>query len=694
MNNVALALTFKDVKQTHPYGSAIEELKKTNVIQGYPDGSFRPDNLINRVEYLKIILDGTGVPLNVDNKTGFSDVSEKEWYSPYLQKAACEGWIEGYPDNTFRPDQPINKAEAYKILGEVQNWDRPAREEVPKPPFDDTFRFGWYSPYVYFAKENNLIFEEDKYFYPETNITRGYMAELIYQTQLNGVNRFVPDKSIEEHLNDYNEVKPPDISPEISTDFFDHIRLSESLPTVFYENEIYMIEGEITDINNPGTIFAFVSEKVDENEYYEHYTGKISGNNFEIPVTFNRPGEYKIGIVPDESEDSKVVSITVLDGIPKRGALKNSDAPYNLNVYFKNRATHVTWQSDSADVFRVYFIQDDAVHSYFARNKKHIKIIYEDFWKFDECETTLVVLSAKAESFAPVNLQTGWAASKHYRFESIKHQFNLIDETALSFIDFPEFLSYVTDVKFSGKTKSPVLDKGAVITPDGDIEYINIDCTEAKEDYYGNKLIPALADISFNYRPKSEGTYILEINSESGSAVFNAPVYIGEGVPLVPDFFDMQDPYEVTKELDLETARKELQNYINVERNLHGLNSLALNDNLNTLAQNHADDMKNRDFFSHINPDGETPDDRRIKMGITTTVGENLAHAPTLYFAHEALMRSALHRNNVLNENWDKIGIGLALDGEGYLLIVEEFSYKHRDENDTGSFKHDLIINN
>ncbi|OIO54688.1 hypothetical protein AUJ46_02595 [Candidatus Peregrinibacteria bacterium CG1_02_54_53] len=110
----SFALAFTDVRSgVTPYARAIEALKADGVIQGYDDGSFKPSLTINRAEFLKIILESRGGEFSGANC--FPDVYDA-WFAPYVCTAKEEGIVEGYPDGTFRPEQTITFVEAAKIL--------------------------------------------------------------------------------------------------------------------------------------------------------------------------------------------------------------------------------------------------------------------------------------------------------------------------------------------------------------------------------------------------------------------------------------------------------------------------------------------------------------------------------------------------------------------------------------------------
>jgi len=119
--------TFTDVpNRTRPREAADRALRRQviysaaerDIVQGYPDGTFRPDSPVNRAEALKILLAAVALPeLEVESGTGtFSDVPSDAWFSPVVAQAAGYQLLSGYPDGTFRPEQSITRAEAAKLV--------------------------------------------------------------------------------------------------------------------------------------------------------------------------------------------------------------------------------------------------------------------------------------------------------------------------------------------------------------------------------------------------------------------------------------------------------------------------------------------------------------------------------------------------------------------------------------------------
>ena len=106
---------YTDVARTDWYNNAISTLSNAGIVTGYDDGTFRPNQPITRGEMAKIIAGFAN--LNKGSKT-FSDLAG-HWSKTYVELAAGNGWIAGYPDGTFRPDQKITRAETVTMINRV-----------------------------------------------------------------------------------------------------------------------------------------------------------------------------------------------------------------------------------------------------------------------------------------------------------------------------------------------------------------------------------------------------------------------------------------------------------------------------------------------------------------------------------------------------------------------------------------------
>lgn len=140
---------YSDVPGNKWYNNAISTLTNMGIICGYPDGTFRPDAPITRAELTKIAAGFFSDPRVAATYDGrFSDVHGAEWYISYLMTAIKEGLIEGYPDGSFRPDRPITRAETCTIvnrtLGRKPDKDHLLPESVMINWPDNLDRNVWY----------------------------------------------------------------------------------------------------------------------------------------------------------------------------------------------------------------------------------------------------------------------------------------------------------------------------------------------------------------------------------------------------------------------------------------------------------------------------------------------------------------------------------------------------------------------
>ena len=137
---------FTDVASGAWYSNAVSTLTRAGILDGYEDGSFRPNASITRAEFTKIAVSffkhAGGASSNP-----FNDVPDSAWYAEFVKAAAELGLIDGYEDGTFRPNAPITRAEACTIvnrtLGRAPDKDNllPEHEMLTWP---DNSRDAWY----------------------------------------------------------------------------------------------------------------------------------------------------------------------------------------------------------------------------------------------------------------------------------------------------------------------------------------------------------------------------------------------------------------------------------------------------------------------------------------------------------------------------------------------------------------------
>ncbi len=171
---------FTDVPEGSAGFEGIEYLRNGNVLTGYEDGTFKPDNRLNRAEFAKLIAnpfimknsrvtDCMSENIADDDQTVyFPDVNRDAWYAASVCVVKVAKIVDGYDDGTYKPNRTINVAEAMKMLAGVFAY------ETKTEPTDD-----WFMPYARALAERNAIPTSITGF--GDPITRGEMAEILYR---------------------------------------------------------------------------------------------------------------------------------------------------------------------------------------------------------------------------------------------------------------------------------------------------------------------------------------------------------------------------------------------------------------------------------------------------------------------------------------------------------------------------------
>ena len=106
---------YSDVKSGDWFNNAVSTLSNAGIISGYPDGTFRPNAPITRAEMAKVVALFAKLDKSEDL---FNDIAG-HWAEAYIRLAAGNGWIAGYPDGSFKPQQNITRAETMTMINRV-----------------------------------------------------------------------------------------------------------------------------------------------------------------------------------------------------------------------------------------------------------------------------------------------------------------------------------------------------------------------------------------------------------------------------------------------------------------------------------------------------------------------------------------------------------------------------------------------
>lgn len=113
--------TFDDVAKERWSNKAISTMANGEYITGYPDGSFKPAKAITRAEFVTVAARFfAGDTIENSKIADFTDTAD-HWAAEYIRRAAASNWIDGYSDGTFKPEKFITRAEVMKIINNMLN---------------------------------------------------------------------------------------------------------------------------------------------------------------------------------------------------------------------------------------------------------------------------------------------------------------------------------------------------------------------------------------------------------------------------------------------------------------------------------------------------------------------------------------------------------------------------------------------
>ena len=183
-------ITYTDLADNHVYKEAIDYMTEAGHVQGYEDETFKAEDPINRVEALKIIMSLSKieeVELAEVRLMNFPDLATDAWYYEYVDEAYQNYIVDGHDDGTFKPEDTVNRAEALKMFFQARNVQ-----------FEEEEIENWYDQYLDLAIEKSLIVPEE-YTYrtspeigasewitewdymPGEALTRGELCDIVYR---------------------------------------------------------------------------------------------------------------------------------------------------------------------------------------------------------------------------------------------------------------------------------------------------------------------------------------------------------------------------------------------------------------------------------------------------------------------------------------------------------------------------------
>ncbi len=314
--------SFSDVFENNPQAEAIMVLQHRKVISGYPDGTFKPDKLINRAEFLKMAFNDMGYRAapNMD-KTAFVDVPADNWIAPYVKKALEISIISANgPNPVFSPANPITRVEAMKIAFPISGIATPYYTDIdPSELFQDVSARAWYAYLARAAKLHGIVSSKrPELFWAKHLMTRGDAAELIYELQLArddggifiSVEPSDPTEGIDQVsmdlLNNPKFAILLDVWKKANTDFYNKANINQ-------DELVYgAIKGLVEKLGDQYTVFEEPSDALGLQEYLQ---GEFEG----------------IGTVIDIIDNNIVIMKTLPESPAEKAGLQTGDMIKKIN---------------------------------------------------------------------------------------------------------------------------------------------------------------------------------------------------------------------------------------------------------------------------------------------------------------------------------------------------------------------------
>ncbi len=177
-------VSLSDVSSNYWAGQFIQELASRNIIAGFPDGTFKPDQPVTRAQFAAIIRKAFPNAQKVRNAVNFSDVPSNYWGYQAIQDAYTSGFLAGYPGGDFRPNENIPRAQALVALANGLNYTSNTSADTVLQVYNDASGIpGYARNSIAAATERRIVvnYPDVKVLNPNQVATRAEVAAFVYQ---------------------------------------------------------------------------------------------------------------------------------------------------------------------------------------------------------------------------------------------------------------------------------------------------------------------------------------------------------------------------------------------------------------------------------------------------------------------------------------------------------------------------------
>lgn len=176
--------TFPDVSSDYWAAQFIQELASRNIIEGFPDGSFRPNEAVTRAQFAAMIRKAFPNAQDVRTPINFVDVPSNYWGYQAIQDAYTSGFLAGYPGGAFRPNENIPRAQVLVSLASGLNYTTTGSADALLQAYSDASNIpGYARNSIAAATERRIVvnYPDVKLLSPNQTATRADVAAFIYQ---------------------------------------------------------------------------------------------------------------------------------------------------------------------------------------------------------------------------------------------------------------------------------------------------------------------------------------------------------------------------------------------------------------------------------------------------------------------------------------------------------------------------------
>ncbi len=176
--------TFADVSSTYWAETYITTLAQRGIISGFPDGSFGPDQPVTRAQFAALVQKAFPQAAATRSVMNFGDVPGNYWATPAIQTAYTTGFLSGYPDNSFQPNQNIPRVQALVSLANGLNYAPSTSVNTILGIYQDAAAIPDYAQNsVAAATEQRMVvnYPNVAFLNPNRPATRAEVAAFIYQ---------------------------------------------------------------------------------------------------------------------------------------------------------------------------------------------------------------------------------------------------------------------------------------------------------------------------------------------------------------------------------------------------------------------------------------------------------------------------------------------------------------------------------